>query len=97
MTVAPLVAPEIQEEEEASHGYKNPMLVGLERTSAYKTTDGQMYSTRKEAHLAQATINFTELVTEAFPEAQAEGNLVEWLIENQKEVRSFLNLVAKEV
>ena len=83
---------DVQETENVS-GYKNPLLQGMQRVSAYQTTDGKTHTTRKAAHLAQSTINFTAMVTEAFPEAQAEGDLVAWLIENQDEVRSFLGLV----
>jgi hypothetical protein len=81
------------EDSETVGGYKNPLLQGMQRVSAYQTTDGKTHNTRKAAYLAQSTINFTAMVNEAFPEAQAEGDLVSWLIENQDEVRNFLNLV----
>jgi hypothetical protein len=78
---------------EATGNYKSSLLQGMQRVSAYQTTDGKTHSTRKEAHLAQSMINFTAMVSEAFPDAQAEGDLVGWLIENRDEVRKFLGLV----
>jgi hypothetical protein len=94
MTETATVVSEVDAQEtETAGGYKNPLLQGMHRVSAYQTTDGATHTTRKAAHIAQSTINFTAMVKEAFPEAQAEGDLVGWLVENQDEVRSFLGLV----